>query len=286
MIENKAHINWFPGHMNKARRLIEDNIKNVDLVIEIRDARIPLASHNPMLDKLINNKRRLVILNKCDLADITTTKLWIEKLKNIDVDVVAIDCLNDDIRKMLPKFIKESCDEILMRAKRRGILKKVLKVMVVGIPNVGKSTLINRIVKKNVAKTENRPGVTKNVNWIRIHPEIDLMDTPGILWPSFETSEIGNNLALVGSISSNAFDHEKLSRYAIEYLRINYNDKLKERYNLETLSEDIDEIIIGIAESKKLYIKDGAIDYQRVYELILNDFKNNKFKGVTLEFPE
>lgn len=285
-IEKKIqNINWFPGHMNKARRLIEENVKNVDIVLEIRDARIVESSFNPLLNEITQNKKRLVILNKKDLADEDITKLWLKYFKEKNIDALAVDCIHQQVDKIVVNKIKEICSDILIKAKNRGILNKTLKVMILGIPNVGKSTFINKIIKKSVTRVENKPGVTKNINWIRIHKDVDLLDTPGVLWPNFEKDEIGINLSLVGSIKDVILDKEFLAFKALEFLLSNYSDLLVKRYGIDK-SKKIDEILMEIAENKKLYITNKQVDYARLYDLIISDIRKNQIGRISFEKPQ
>ncbi len=280
-----ANIQWFPGHMNKTRRLIEENIKNVDVVVELLDARVPFSSANPLLNSLIGNKKRLFILNKSDLADEKINMQWINHFKLKGYEIIALNSLKDNLNEIIVKKVKEIGEDILNRAIRRGIKNKVLKIMIVGIPNVGKSSFINKIIKKSVTKTENRPGVTKNINWIRIHKDVDLLDTPGILWPSFENENIGLNLALVGSIKQDVLDKERLAYYALDFLKKNYFDSLKSRYG-EIESDDNDEIFKIIGRNKNIITVDSEIDYNRIYDLILTDVKNNNLGNISYEKPD
>ena len=228
MSENKTNINWFPGHMAKAKRQMEEQLKLVDIIIELRDARIPFASENPLLKELSKNKKRLIILNKADLADEIENKKFIDYFDN----ALLIDSLHDNVSKLISNKIKEMCNDILERAKRKGIRNKTIRAMVVGIPNVGKSTLINSFVKKKIAKVENRPGVTRNLQWIKIDKEIELLDTPGVLWPKFENQEDAIKLAILGTINDNVLDKEELVNYCLLYLR---NKNLYFSFVLDTL---------------------------------------------------
>lgn len=281
-------IQWFPGHMNKARIMIEENIKHVDLVIELKDARIPLSSSNPLLNKIIASKKRLVILNKKDLSDTLITKQWLNFYQENQIEAISLDSLKDNVSSIISTKVKEMCQDVLEKAKRRGILNKTLKVMVVGIPNVGKSSFINKIVKKAVTKVENRPGVTKKINWIKIHKDIDLLDTPGVLWPSFQDEKIGLNLGLIGSINDNVMDKERLVFHFLEYIILNYPNNLIERYNLaqDVLKKEIIEVIEAIGENKLLLTKQQDINNIRVYETILTDLRNNRLGAISYEKPE
>lgn len=269
-------INWFPGHMQKAKRQMEEQLKLVDIIIELRDARIPLASINPLLIDLAKNKRKLIILNKADLADENENKKWLEYFEN----AILIDSLNDNVNKIVSNSIKEICNDILERAKKRGIKNKTIRAMVVGIPNVGKSTFINSFVKKKITKTENRPGVTRNLQWIRIDKDIELLDTPGVLWPKFEDQDAAKKLAILGSINDDILDKEALVNYCLLYLLKYYPGILNKRYGIE---EDKEDLIKEIALNKGYLLNKGEIDYKKTYDIFLKDIRNNKLGRITLE---
>ena len=275
-----SNIQWFPGHMAKANKEILEQVKLVDIVIEIRDARIPLASFNPNFEEMFSSKPRLVILNKEDLADETENAKWLKYFN--ETNTLLVNSNTDNLSKIVVNKVKEILKDKLEKAKAKGIRKKVLKAMVVGIPNVGKSTFINNIVKKKVAKTENRPGVTKSVSWINLNDDLMLLDTPGVLWPKFENQDQARMLAILGSINDDILNKEELAEFALNLLYKNYSVNLKERYEV-TSSEDL---LKQVAVNKKCLTKNGEIDYTKAAELVLNDIRSNKLKRVTLEYYE
>lgn len=271
-------IQWFPGHMQKARREMEDQLKLVDIIIELRDARVPQASANPILKELAPNKHRLIILNKADLADESQNTIWSSKFENC----LVVNSIDDNLTKLVVNEVKRICKDKLDRAKARGIRKKMLRAMVVGIPNVGKSTLINNIVKKKVAKAENRPGVTRSLQWIRINEDVELLDTPGILWPKFDSQEDARMLALIGSINDDVIiDKVELVNFGLKYLINNYPNAISTRYDVD---EKSDNLIDDIARKKLWLSKDGDIDYNKAIDSILKDIRGNKIGRITWEY--
>ena len=272
----KVVLNWYPGHMAKAKRQMEEELKLVDIVIEIRDARMPLASANPLLEELAKNKERLVILNKADKADCIENAKWLTYFDN----VLLCDSLNENISIKVVNKVKEILKTKLEKAKARGIRNKVLRAMVVGIPNVGKSTFINNVVKKKVAKAENRPGVTKNLQWIRINNEVELLDTPGVLWPKLENQNQAKILALLGSINDQILDSEDLAYFGLNYIKDNYPNVLNKRYDINENSNDL---IEAIGKSKLWLISDGLVDRTKTYKMILKDIRENKIDRITFE---
>ena len=268
-------IQWFPGHMQKARRQMEEQLKLVDIIIELRDARIPSASGNPILQELAPNKPRLIILNKADLADESQNKLWADAFDNC----LLINSISDNTNKIVVNKVKEMLKDKLEKAKARGIRKKVLRAMVVGIPNVGKSTFINSIVKKKVAKVENRPGVTRALQWIKINEDVELLDTPGVLWPKFDNQDDARLLALIGSINDDVIeDKYELLDYGLRYIIQTYPGLLKDRYEIE---ENIDKPIEEIARKKLWLIKNNEIDMSKTIDAILKDIRSNKIGRIT-----
>ncbi len=274
--DNKVNINWFPGHMAKARRQMEEQLKLVDIVIEIRDARMPLASGNPMLNELSKNKEKLVILNKADRADKNENDFWVKYFDK----AILCDSVNEKITNKVVNEVKLILKAKLDKAKARGIRKKTLRAMVVGIPNVGKSTFINNIVKKKVAKAENRPGVTKNLQWIRINEDVELLDTPGVLWPKIEDQNQAKILALLGSMNDEILDSEDLAYYGLNYIKDNYPGFLKDRYSI---NEDETDLIKAIGQSKMWLISDGKVDRTKTYKMVLKDIRENKIGRITFE---
>lgn len=267
-------INWFPGHMQKARRQMEEQLKLVDIIIEIRDARIPDACHNPMLDEISNNKPRLIILNKADLADERQNRLWLDRFDN----AILTNSNNDILTSQVVDKVKDILKDKLQKAASRGIRKKVLRAMVVGIPNVGKSTFINNIVKKKAARAENRPGVTKSLQWIRINKDVELLDTPGVLWPKIEDDNDGMLLALVGSINDDVVDRYELVLFALNYLKTFYPGAISSVYNV---NENHENILESIAFKNGWLLKDKQIDINRSLDILLKDFRSGKIGRIT-----
>ena len=253
-------INWFPGHMVKTKREIKENLKLVDAVIEIRDARIPNSSKNPDIDQLCKGKPRIILLNKCDLANEKITKEWKKSLENSETVVLEVNALKNDglknIKPALLKLLKEKHD----RLKAKGLVKITTRVMVVGVPNVGKSTFINKMARNNIAKTGDRPGVTKSKQWIKTSIGIELLDTPGVLWPKFEDEQVGLNLAFTGAIKDEIMDIEELAFNLVKKLEVDFKDELMTRYKLEHLSEETIENLDNIARKRGCLISGGNID--------------------------
>lgn len=278
-------INWFPGHMKKTQREIKENLKLVDAVIEIRDARIPRSSANPDIDKLLQNKPRIILLNKKDLTEKKATNEWIKYLTKDNVKVLEVNCLQGEglknIKPVLMELLKEKHD----RLKAKGMAKIVTRVMVVGIPNCGKSTLINKLAKNNIAKTGDRPGVTKSKQWIKTSLDIELLDTPGVLWPKFEDEEIALNLAFTGAIKDEVMDTEELSYRLVQRLQEYYPENLKERYKIEAIFEDPLDTLNAIARKRGCLIRGGEIDYNRISVILLDEFRGGKIGKITLETP-
>ena len=270
-------IQWFPGHMQKARRQMEEQLKLVDIIIELRDARIPNASCNPILQELAPNKPRLIILNKADLSDDKQNELWASTFEHC----LILNSTSDNLTKIVVNEVKNILEDKLERAKARGIRKKVLRAMVVGIPNVGKSTFINNIVKKKVAKVENRPGVTKALQWIKINEDVELLDTPGVLWPKFDNQEMAKLLALVGSINDDVIaDRSELVTFGLNYLISNYPGLVSNRYGI---NEDSNNLIEDIARNKLWLSKQNEVDYDKAIDSILKDIRSDKLGKVTWE---
>jgi ribosome biogenesis GTPase A len=267
-------INWYPGHMAKARRQMEEQLKLVDIVIELRDARIPDASANPILAELSKNKRSLIILNKADLADPEKNKQWKAHFENCLIS----DSTSDNLTKSVVNEVKRILNDKLEKAKARGIRKKVLRAMVVGIPNVGKSTFINNIVRKKVAKAENRPGVTKSLQWIRINEDVELLDTPGVLWPKIENQSDARLLALIGSINDDILDKQELVLFGLNLLKEKYPGLISERYSVD---ENCDDLLEEIGKTKLWLTNDGEVDMAKTVDAILKDIRSNKIGRIT-----
>ncbi|MGL5150005.1 MAG: ribosome biogenesis GTPase YlqF [Clostridium sp.] len=278
-------INWFPGHMKKTQREIKENLKVVDAVIEIRDARIPVSSANPDIDKLIENKPRIILLNKSDLTDKNATKEWIKTLTNENTRVIEVNCLKGDglnkIKPMLAELLKERHD----RLRAKGLVKIITRVMVVGIPNVGKSTFINKMARNNIAKTGDRPGVTKSKQWIKTAIGAEMLDTPGVLWPRFEDEKTALNLAFTGAIKDEVMDIEELAYNLVKRLSVHYGEHLKNRYKITEINEDPLETLNAIARKRGALVKGGEIDYNRISVILLDEFRGGKLGNITLEHP-
>lgn len=279
-------INWFPGHMVKTRREILENLKLVDAVIEIRDARIVNSSKNPEVDKIIEGKPRLILLNKADLAEKKVTLDWIKKMSNETTIILEVNSLTGEGLNKIKPSLERLLREKLERMKAKGLLNYFIRVMVVGIPNVGKSSFINRMAKNAIAKVGDKPGVTKNKQWIKTKDSIELLDTPGILWPKFDDEETAYNLAFTGAIKDEIMNREEVALNLIKKLSIRYKDRIMERYKLESLSEDPVEVLKAIAKKRGCIVKGGEIDYDRVTTLILDEYRGGKLGRISLEWPE
>ncbi len=284
MSDNKVNIQWYPGHMTKAKRMMQEDIKLIDIVIELLDARVPLSSKNPDIDELAKNKYRLILLNKTDLSDPVKTVKWEEYFKEKGYFVLCLDSRKNSGMKAITDKVKEACREKLERDKKRGIIGRPIRAMVVGIPNVGKSTFINSYSKKAVAKVGNKPGVTKGKQWIRIDKNIELLDTPGILWPKFEDDAIGLRLSYIGSINDDILTKSEIALSLIDYLKKNYCNTLKDRYNIDIEKENF-EILSDIAVIRKCIKKGNEADTDKAANLILDDFRSGKLGKITLEEP-
>ncbi len=279
-------IQWFPGHMAKARREIKEKLKLVDFVMELVDARAPISSQNPMLQEVLDNKPKLLVLMKKDLADDIETKKWLAYFKENEIPAIAIDVnQKQDIQQVI-QMAKQLGNKKLEKLKKRGIQTRVARAMIVGIPNVGKSTLINRLANKKIAKTGDRPGVTKHQIWIKIKKEFDLLDTPGILWPKFEDEEVGYRLAAIGTIKDQLLSLQDITAYTIKYLQKQYPDLLKQRYGIEQDMEDMWDIFVAIGKNKGALESGGHVNFDRVAEIVLRDLRDGRIGKVTLEIVE
>ena len=279
------HFQWYPGHMTKAKRMMQENIKLIDLVIELVDARIPLSSRNPDIDELGKNKARLVLLNKADLAEDKWNDAWAEYFKKKGFSVVKVNSRKGGGVKSIQGVIREACAEKIERDRKRGILNRPVRAMVVGIPNVGKSTFINALAGKACAKTGNKPGVTKGKQWIRLNKQVELLDTPGILWPKFEDQEVGLKLAFIGSIKDEVLLSEELAAELIHFLRTAYPEVLADKYNIE-MDEDDYVVLNHIAKSRNCIVRGNELDTEKAALLLLDDFRNGKLGRLTLEYPQ
>ena len=279
------HFQWYPGHMTKAKRQMQEDIKLIDLVIELVDARIPISSRNPDIDELGKNKARLILLNKSDLAEEKQNDAWVEYFKKKGFSVVKVNSRKGGGIKSIQGVIQEACKEKMERDRKRGILNRPVRAMVVGIPNVGKSTFINSFAGKACAKTGNKPGVTKGKQWIRLNKNVELLDTPGILWPKFEDQTVGLRLAFIGSIKDELINVEELAAELIQFMKQRYAGVLAEKYSIEEV-EDNYGCLKAIAESRHCLLKGNELDTVKAAVLLIDDFRNGRLGRLTLEFPE
>ena len=280
-------IQWFPGHMTKTKRQIKESIKLIDAVAEIVDARVPMSSRNPDLSEMSNNKPRLILLNKCDMADPVATKKWLEYFEKKGIKAIAVDCKSGTGLKQFVPAVKELLSERLAALKEKGMGGKALRVMVAGIPNVGKSSFINKIVGGTKAKVEDRPGVTRGNQWFSVPGGIDLLDTPGVLWPKFDDKIVGERLAFTGAIRDNILDIELLAMRLLETLMPLYSDNICERYKLTDV-EGLDsyDLLSEIGRKRGMLMGRGEIDTERAAIMLLDEFRGAKFGRISLELPE
>ncbi len=276
------HFQWYPGHMTKAKRMMQENMKLIDLVIELVDARIPLSSRNPDIDELGKGKARLVLLNKSDLAEERMNNAWAEFFREKGFAAVKVNSKKGNGLKQIQGAIQEACREKTERDRKRGILNRPVRAMVVGIPNVGKSTFINALAGKACAKTGNKPGVTKGKQWIRLNKQVELLDTPGILWPKFEDQKVGLRLAFIGSIKDEILNTEELALEFIKFMGGEYPGVLEEKYQIPSWG-DCFEALRGIAESRHCLVRGNELDTEKAASLLLDDFRNGRLGRITLE---
>ena len=278
------NLHWYPGHMTKAKRQMQEDLKLIDLIIELVDARIPLSSRNPDIDELGKNKARLILLNKSDLADERYNEQWSAYFQKKGFYVVKVNAKSGAGLKSIQGVIQEACKAKIERDRRRGIKNRPIRAMVVGIPNVGKSTFINSYAGKACAKTGNKPGVTKGKQWIRLNKTLELLDTPGILWPKFEDQEVGKRLAFIGSIKDEILNLEELSLELLDYIRTNYPGLLNTRYGIEEEGTPVS-LLEAVADKRKCLIRGQEIDYAKAAGIVMEEFRNGKIGRITLEFP-
>ncbi len=293
----KTNINWYPGHMAKTMRQIEADVRIVDVIIELLDARIPLASQNPDIQRRIKNKNKIVVLNKADLADEKMNQKWVAYFETRGIPAVLVD---SNSGKGIDKFIKkieQVMQEMLDEQASKGRIGRKIRAMIIGIPNVGKSSFINRISKRTTAEVGNKPGVTKQKQWIRINEKIELLDTPGVLWPKFESEEVALNLAFTGTIKENVLHRTEIAYQLVKFLLENYRERLCQRYGLteeyiENILEqeqpenfNIYEIMLEIGKKRGCIISGGNIDEEKTSKIILDEFKNGKLGKITIECP-
>ena len=278
------HFQWYPGHMTKAKRAMQEDIKLIDVVIELVDARIPLASKNPDINSLANNKSRILLLNKSDMADSEWTNAWIRYYEKEGYLALAVNAKKKNELKQVNALIQKACKEKIERDRKRGILNRPVRAMIVGIPNVGKSTFINSFAGKACAKTGNKPGVTKGKQWIRLNKQVELLDTPGILWPKFEDQVVGQHLAFIGSMKDELIQSVDLALDLIEFLVETYPGILQKNYSLDESRESAD-ILKQLAENRGCIQKGNEVNYEKAAFLLLDDFRNARLGRITIERP-
>ena len=279
-------IQWFPGHMAKTRRLIKECLPLIDAVVEITDARIPLSSRNPELNKLIENKPRIVLLNKCDTADDNVTSMWLDYYKKQGIAALATDCRSGKgVRSFIP-LVKTVLSPLLEKRKLKGMAGRPLHIMIVGIPNVGKSSFINRMANSRRTKVEDRPGVTRNKQWVNLDKDVELLDMPGVLWPKFEDKLVGERLAFTGAVKDDVIDLEALTARLLRHLNKYYRTTLVARYEIDALDEDEGfELLEKIGKKRGMLISGGEVNIERAAITVLDEFRSGKLGKITLELP-
>ena len=278
-------IQWFPGHMTKAKRMMEQQLKLVDVVVEMLDARIPRSSSNPMLIQMLGEKPKVVALNKTDMADPVKTEKWLQTFKNSGLPVCKVDCSTGKGVKQMVAAIQQVARPVTEKWLKRGVRNRSIRVMIVGVPNVGKSTLINRLVGKNKVVAADRPGVTRGQQWVTIAKDLELLDTPGVLWPKFEDQQVGLRLALIGSIRDEILNQDEMAIELIEYLKNHYQGILADRYQVDE-NEDKVKILEQIALNRNCKMKGNELDYEKASKIVLEEFRNGKLGKISLETPE
>ena len=283
----KQVVQWFPGHMAKTRRLIKESLPLVDGVTELLDARIPYSSSNPELGELINNKPRIVLLNKCDLADKDTTRQWVEYYKKTGVTAIPVDCRSDKGLSNYISAVRDVLKDKIRQNEERGMPGKALRIMVVGIPNTGKSSFINRMAGAAKAKVADKAGVTRQNQWFAIGNGIELLDTPGVLWPKFDDPKVGDRLAFIGSVKDEILDSETLAVRLLEVMKNDYPERLAERYKINDFSDKEPwEVLEMIGKKRGMMIKGGEIDTERASVMLLDEYRGGRLGTISLEKPE
>lgn len=282
----KPIIQWFPGHMKKTERLIRENLSKVDVVVELLDARIPKSSRNPLFDRILAKKLRVILLNKSDLADPELTKRWIKSFENDKIPAMAVNCQSKSGIVKVPEFLRENASELLNRRASRGMFGRILRVMAVGVPNTGKSSFINQMAGKKCARAENRPGVTQTTQWVHVANDVDLLDMPGTLWPKFDSPDTGLNLAYTGAIKDQILDTELIAMHLLLFLSKYYPKRLLERFRLDSIEEDPFSLIESIGRARGMLLKGNEVDTERAAAVLLDEFRSGKLGRITLELPE
>lgn len=284
--DDNLHINWYPGHMKKTKEMVQNNLKLVDVVIELLDARIPLSSKNPEIDKLAHNKPRVVVLNKSDLSDRAKLNKWISYYQSKGIKAIPVDTLKGSGVNKIVEECKNVTKEKMDALKEKGRKERAIRVMIVGVPNVGKSSLINKLTGRKSTQTGDRPGVTKGKQWVRLKGNLELLDTPGILWPKFEDQKIALNLAFTRAIKDEILDIDTLGLKFIEKMSDIEPEKLKARYKLDSLGEEPLETMEMIGRKRGFILGRNELDYTRIAKTVLNEFREGKLGQITLEVPE
>ena len=283
---NQMNINWYPGHMKKTRESIEKNLSLVDLVFELIDARIPYSSQNPIIDSIVGNKPRVIILNKADLADSNINRLWQEHFHSKGISSILFDALSGKGVDKILSLANEVTLEKRQSYEKRGVINRPIRAMIIGVPNVGKSTLINSLSGRKGTKTGNRPGITRTNQWIKIRGQLELLDTPGILWPKFEEERVGLNLAYTGAIKDEILDTDTLALKLLKKLLILCPNLLIKRYNIDIQNKTALEVMEDIGSKRGCIIRGGEIDYTKVSHIILDEFRKGIIGNISLELPE
>ncbi|WP_280949490.1 ribosome biogenesis GTPase YlqF [Halalkalibacter urbisdiaboli] len=278
-------IQWFPGHMAKARREVTEKLKLIDVVIELLDARVPLSSRNPMIDEIVAHKPRLILLNKTDLADPNVTAQWKRWFEQKGAMVLSINSQTGKGTEQIAAACQQLASALLEKLRSKGMKPRAIRAMILGIPNVGKSTLINRLASKKIAKVGDRPGITKQQQWIKVGTELELLDTPGILWPKFEDQITGFRLAATGAIKDELLDFQDVALFVLNYLKDEYPDRVKERYKLEQVPDEGLELFDAIGRKRGCLLSGGYIDYDKAAEIILRELRSGTLGQITLEKP-
>ncbi len=282
-MSNTQNIQWFPGHMARTKRQIVEQMKLIDAVAEIVDARIPVSSRNPDLAGIISGKPHIILLNKCDMADSTATSQWIEYYKKKGIFAIPVDCRSGKGISSFKDVVKTALADRLEQYKNKGMVGKPLRVMVVGIPNVGKSSFINRIAKNSRAKVENRPGVTRGNQWFTIDKQLELLDTPGVLWPKFDDETVGEHLAFTGAVTDRIIDTELLAMRLLEILVKDYPHLLENRFSITEFPEDSYDLLCLLGQKRGMMMRGGEVDTERAANMLLEEYRNSKLGRITLE---